>query len=43
MQALIRLGYPAPAAEEAVRAVVADGITETAKVIREALQRLAVR
>ena len=43
MQALIRLGYPAPAAEEAVRAVVAEGITETAKVIREALQRLAAR
>lgn len=43
MQALIRLGYHAPAAEEAVRAVVADGITETAKVIREALQRLAAR
>ncbi len=43
MQALIRLGYAAPAAEEAVRGVLADGVTETAKVIREALQRLAKR
>jgi Holliday junction DNA helicase RuvA len=41
VQALVRLGYPAAAAEDAVRFVIADGSTETAKVIREALQRLA--
>ncbi len=43
VQALIRLGYPAAAADEAVRSVIADGTTEIAKVIREALQRLAAR
>ncbi len=41
LQALVGLGYPAAVAEDAVRAIVADGITETAKVIRQALQRLA--
>lgn len=43
VQALLRLGYPAPAAEEAVRAVVAEGVTETARVIRGALHRLAAK
>ncbi len=43
MQALIRLGYGAPAAEEAVRAALADGISDTARLIRDALQRLAAR
>jgi Holliday junction DNA helicase RuvA len=43
MQALVRLGYAAPAAEEAVRAALADGVTDTAKLIREGLQRLAAR
>ena len=42
-QALIRLGYPAPAAEEAVRATLAAGITDTARLIRDALHRLAAR
>jgi Holliday junction DNA helicase RuvA len=42
-QALIRLGYPSPAAEEAVRATLATGVTDTARLIREALQRLATR
>jgi Holliday junction DNA helicase RuvA len=43
VQALIRLGYPAPAAEEAVRATLGTGVTDTARLIREALQRLATR
>jgi Holliday junction DNA helicase RuvA len=43
VQALVRLGYAAAQAEEAVRAVLTGGVTETAKVIREALQRLAPR
>jgi Holliday junction DNA helicase RuvA len=43
VQALVRLGYAAAQAEEAVRAVVTGGATDTAKVIREALQRLATR
>jgi Holliday junction DNA helicase RuvA len=43
VQALVRLGYAAAQAEDAVRAVLAGGATDTAKVIRDALQRLAVR
>ncbi len=41
LQALVGLGYPAAVAEDAVRAIMSDGTTETAKVIRLALQRLA--
>jgi Holliday junction DNA helicase RuvA len=41
LQALVGLGYPASAAEDAVRAIVAGGTTDTAQVIRLALQRLA--
>ncbi|MFN8651985.1 MAG: Holliday junction branch migration protein RuvA [Gemmatimonadales bacterium] len=41
LQALVGLGYPAPVAEDAVRAIMGEGVTETAKVIRAALQRLA--
>ncbi len=41
LQALVGLGYPAAVAEDAVRAIMGDGTTETAKVIRLALQRLA--
>ena len=43
VQALVRLGYPAPAAEDAVRATLVTGVTDTARLIREALQRLATR
>lgn len=43
VQALIRLGYAAPQAEDAVRRAVAEGITETAKVIRHALQTLSTK
>ncbi|MEO8635332.1 MAG: Holliday junction branch migration protein RuvA [Gemmatimonadales bacterium] len=43
VQALVRLGYPAAAAEDAVRATLAAGVTDTARLIREALQRLATR
>lgn len=43
VQALVRLGYAAAQAEEAVRAVLTGGVTDTARVIREALQRLATR
>jgi Holliday junction DNA helicase RuvA len=43
VQALVRLGYAAAQAEEAVRAALATGATETAKLIRDALQRLATR
>jgi Holliday junction DNA helicase RuvA len=41
LAALVGLGYPAPVAEGAIRAIMSDGVTETAKVIRLALQRLA--
>lgn len=41
LQALVGLGYPAAIAEDAVRAIMAEGTTETARVIRLALQRLA--
>ncbi|HMV31107.1 MAG TPA: Holliday junction branch migration protein RuvA [Gemmatimonadales bacterium] len=43
VQALIRLGYAAPQAEEATRRAIADGVTETAKVIRHALQWLSTK
>lgn len=43
VQALVRLGYPTAAAEDAVRAGLAAGLTETATLIRDALQRLAAR
>lgn len=41
LAALTGLGYPASVAEEAVRAIMAGGTTDTAQVIRLALQRLA--
>lgn len=41
LQALVGLGYPAATADDAVRAIMSEGVTETAKVIRLALQRLA--
>jgi len=43
VQALVRLGYAVPQAEEAVRRSLAGGIAETAPLIRDALQRLAAR
>lgn len=43
VQALIRLGYAAPQAEEATRRAIAEGITETTKVIRHALQWLSTK
>jgi holliday junction DNA helicase RuvA len=43
VQALVRLGYATAQAEEAVRGALATGTTETAKLIREALQSLAAR
>jgi len=41
LQALVRLGYPAAVAEDAVRAILGEGIEETAAIIRRALQGLA--
>lgn len=41
LQALVGLGYPAAIAEEAVRAIMSTGVSDTAPVIRLALQRLA--
>lgn len=41
--ALLRLGYAAPQAEDAVRRAIQEGQTETAKVIRHALQTLSAR
>jgi holliday junction DNA helicase RuvA len=41
LQALVRLGYPAAVAEDAVRAIMSGGTADTAQVIRLALQRLA--
>jgi Holliday junction DNA helicase RuvA len=41
VQALVRLGYPAATAEDAVRGALAAGVMETAPIIREALRRLA--
>jgi Holliday junction DNA helicase RuvA len=43
VQALVRLGYPALAAEDAIRAALAEGHTDTAKLVRQALQALATR
>jgi holliday junction DNA helicase RuvA len=43
VQALGRLGYSAAQAEEAVRSALAGGATDTARLIRDALQRLASR
>ena len=43
VQALVRLGYVAAQAEEAVRGAIAGGLTDTAKVIRDALTRLATK
>jgi Holliday junction DNA helicase RuvA len=43
VQALVRLGYVAAQAEEAVRGALAGGLTDTAKVIRDALTRLATK
>ena len=43
VQALVRLGYPAPAAEDAVRSALADGHTDTARLVRQGLQALATR
>lgn len=43
VQALARLGYSVAQAEEAVREVLTGGVTDTARVIRDALQRLATR
>jgi Holliday junction DNA helicase RuvA len=43
VQALVRLGYSAAQAEEAVRAALTAGAADTAVVIRDALQRLAAR
>lgn len=43
VQALTRLGYAAAQAEDAVRSALAGGSTDTARLIREALQRLASR
>jgi Holliday junction DNA helicase RuvA len=41
LQALVGLGYPAALADDTVRAIMSDGVVDTAKVIRLALQRLA--
>ena len=41
VQALVALGYPASQADEAVRALLAAGASETASLVRGALQRLA--
>jgi holliday junction DNA helicase RuvA len=43
VQALVGLGYGVPQAEEAVRGAMASGVSETAPLIRDALQRLAAR
>ena len=41
VQALVALGYPASQADEAVRTLLAAGTSETASLVRGALQRLA--
>lgn len=41
VQALVRLGYPAAVAEDAVRELLRDGVGDTAQLIRRGLQRLA--
>jgi Holliday junction DNA helicase RuvA len=43
VQALTRLGYAAAQAEEAVRGALTGGATDTPRLIRDALQRLATR
>jgi holliday junction DNA helicase RuvA len=43
VQALTRLGYAAAQAEEAVRGALTGGASDTARLIRDALQRLASR
>ena len=43
VQALTRLGYAPAQAETAVSAVLAEGTVETARLIRDALKRLAVK
>ncbi|HEY7683545.1 MAG TPA: Holliday junction branch migration protein RuvA [Gemmatimonadales bacterium] len=43
VRALTRLGYAPSQAEGAVRDALAGGLTDTAKLIRDALQRLAAR
>jgi Holliday junction DNA helicase RuvA len=43
VQALTRLGYAAAQAEEAVRGALTGGASDTARLIRDALQRLATR
>lgn len=43
VQALVGLGYPLAAAEAAVRSALAEGHTETARLVRQALQTLAAR
>jgi len=43
VQALVRLGYPVPAAEAAIRAAMAEGHADTSKLVRQALQALATR
>jgi Holliday junction DNA helicase RuvA len=41
VQALVALGYPASQADEAVRSLLSAGTSETASLVRGALQRLA--
>jgi Holliday junction DNA helicase RuvA len=41
VQALVALGYPASMADEAVRSMLSAGTSETASLVRGALQRLA--
>ncbi|MCU0622190.1 MAG: helix-hairpin-helix domain-containing protein, partial [Gemmatimonadales bacterium] len=43
VQALVALGYAPSQADEAVTALLAGGTTDTASLIRAALQRLAQR
>lgn len=43
IKALVNLGYPPQNAEAAVREIIATGIEDTARIIRQALQRLAAR
>jgi Holliday junction DNA helicase RuvA len=43
VQALARLGYAVTQAEDAVRSALAGGATDTARLVRDALQRLASR
>jgi Holliday junction DNA helicase RuvA len=43
VQALVRLGYPQVSAEAAIRTALAEGHTDTARLVRVALQALASR